>query len=237
MALPGSPEPLTSTFNCGPDFRAYYLRTTSMFLCTVLTIGVGIQFFLSHLLAPFGSQSRAINAVYAIGFFATLYNVAFATSTEQLTRYVGVPSSVGLSLTRMLRAVSIARGSPNEAASWLNLGRGESRVLVKMAGMLVQGTVLAMVSAGLPQERRVALIATPEALRLGLLVEAAWRAGGTRRIGAAAARQAAFGAIAYCAGVALSWSHEVLVWQLWNHAQTLEVNNAVDRLANAFCSP
>jgi hypothetical protein len=203
----------------------------------VLTIGVGIQFFLSHLLAPFGSQSRAINAVYVVGFVMTLYNINFATSTEQLTRYVGVPSSFGLSLTRMMRAVSIAHGSPDEAASWLNLGRGESRVLVKAAGMFVQGTVIAMVSVGLPQDRRVALIATPEVLRLGLLVEAAWRAGGTRRIGAAAARQAAAGAVAYCTGVALSWSHEVLVWRLWKHAQTLEASHAVERLANTFCSP
>ena len=217
------------------DFREYYLRTTSLVLCTALTIGIGIQFFLSHLLAPYGSKSRGINAVYIVGYSITLYNSIFATSAEQLARYVGVPSSLGLSLTRIMRIISIARGSPDEAMSWLNLGRGESRVLVKVAGMLAQGIVLALVSGGLPQGRRAALLATPEALRIGLVMEAAWRAGGTRRIGAMAKRQIAAGTVAYCVGIALSWSFEVLLWRLWKQTQALEASHAVCSLANAFC--
>ena len=80
-------------------FRSFYLRSTSMLLTAILCIGIGIQFALSHKFSPFGGRSRVINCVYVLAFAVTVMNVHSASSTYQLTRYVGMPTSAMLSLS------------------------------------------------------------------------------------------------------------------------------------------
>jgi len=230
---PGVPPTLASPtvpaaiFNT-EEFRIFYLRNSAFPLSVLFVAGFFMQLLLSHMLSPFGGKSRTINSVYVVYLSVALYSLQSASKEEQLSRYtfVGVPSSAVLSLTRLLRGILITRGSADDAAAWLDLGRGENGLVMKAAAVMLMGLVLTMTSADLEFERRVALVATPEALRLKLLWQAAVRAGGSRRIAWFAAKQAVVCCLVYLAGVGLAALHEMEVRRVWSQIQSLEARCA-----------
>ena len=226
---PSLTTPITpaATFNT-EEFRIFYLRNSALILSTLFIAGFVMQLLLSHMLAPLGGKSRTINSVYLAYLAVALYSLQSASREEKLSRYtfVGVPSSAVLSLTRLLRAISITRGSADDAAAWLDLGRGENGLVMKAASMILMGLVLTMTSADLDFESRVALVATPEALRLMLVWQAAVRAGGTRRIAWLAAKQAVVCCLVYLVGVGLAALHEMEARRVWSQIQSLEARCA-----------
>lgn len=201
-------------------FREYYLRSVSLAVSTIFVAGCGLQLWLSHSLSNFGRKSGNINFVYIGTTVLSLYYVnAAASSSEQLSRFVGIPSSALFCLTRVLRAVSLSRASADDAAQWLGLGHRDGR---RTLASILSGALLAMVSAGMGQAQRAVLIAAPEVLRLGLLLQASARAGFTRRVVDCALKQALIGGLAFAAGTALNWMHEATVRHMWLQMQSLE---------------
>lgn len=210
------------------EFRIFYLRNSSLVLCTMLVLGCGVQLWLSHRLAPLGKKSQTINSVFVFYLGVALYNLQVASSSEKLSRYtyVGVPSTVVFCLTRVIRIISLARGSGAESVAWLSVGHGESGLMIRSFSQVLSGLVLTMTMADLAPLTRSTLVAAPEVLRLTLLTLAVARAGTTRRIVACAAKQAAVCGIAYLAGILLAATHERAVRGMWQRVQSLEMRCA-----------
>ena len=76
-----------------------------------------------------------------------------------------------------------------------------------MIAALATGALLKMLVAHLPFEHQLLLVATPEAARQVMVLQAALCAGVSMRVFTAAAQQAVVGGIAFSAGAALSWQH------------------------------
>ena len=220
------------------DFRAYYLRNTSLLVGTLFITGLCSQLFLSTMWAPFGSKSRLINAIYIGTTILSLHNVHGASTSEQLSRQVGVPTSALFCCTRVLRMWTIRSGPPADAAAWLNLGRGDWGAGLKSLTAILLGMVLTMISAGMTLHARLVLILLPEALRILLLLIAARKACDgqfQRRIWSSAGKQIAVGIPAFIAGIALSWLHETTIWRMWRRMQSLEACASSQSLVDQQC--
>ena len=216
-------------------FRAYYLRSLSLTLNAIAISGVCMQLGLSHLYSPFGAKSRAVNSIYMFALCVTIYNVHAASSTEQLSKYVGVPLITMFCLTRVVRLYTLSRSSAKDAAAWLNIGRSEWGATLKAMCALLLGMLLTMMTVGLPLYARAGLIIMTELLRILLYVAAVVIAGPTRRIATAAAKQIVAGWVAFAAGIALSWLHEATVLQMWERMQSLEACASSQSLVDQQC--
>jgi hypothetical protein len=221
------------------SFRAYYLRNTSQIVALEFLVGLSLQVGLSFLLSPFGSRSKLVNCIYLGTTVISLRNVHSASTNEQLTANVGIPTAALFCLTRLLRMWTLARSPASESIAWLNVGRSDWGGGMKGLSALLLGNLLTMISAGLAPARRVSLILVPELLRVALFCVAAAKADASRthrqRVWQSAARQIVAGVFPYTAGIALSWLHEVTLWRMWRRMQSLEACASSQSLVDQQC--
>lgn len=214
------------------SFSVWYVRQLQWVLPVLGSLGLAVQLSLSFALAPHGSRSRAINAAYiaatAVLFYATQHD------DIQLSGLIIAWLCPGLLfLTRLLRAVSIARGSAQDAATWLSLGRDQP--VSKCVGPILMGLILACTSVGQPPVQRLGTLMAVEGCRLGLVLLSTLKAGSTSRVVDCARFQAALGLVAFAGGATLATLHEYSVRRLWMRNARLEQCTSMQALNDQQC--
>ena len=160
----------------GTRVRAQYMRDTRALIDSLMIAAVGLQMTLSASLAPRGSKSRSINAVWLLAAALLLGGVRLADSLESRGMWVGSIGACLLSLTRVQRAVQLARGTPSDARAFLKLGHGVLGSLRKtLPSTFSAGVLLTLLSTGAPSMVQLLHVMAPEAARVAILLQAALR--------------------------------------------------------------
>ena len=221
-----------STGDLADQFTTWYVHQLQWVLPVLGGLGLLFQLSLSFALAPRAGRSRGINAVY-VGATAALF---YASQHGDIRLSALIYAWIGPGLlisTRLLRAMEIARGSAQEAAMWLSLGR--DRPVSKCVGPLLMGLIVACSSVGQPPAQRLGMMVAVEACRLGIVLLSTLKAGSTSKVVECARFQVASGLGAYAGGAALATLHEVSVRRLWMRNARLEHCTSMQALDDQQC--
>ena len=180
----------------------------------VLFVGLCMQLAMSLPNLRMGSAARrssiTVNLLWIMSSTYLLAASGQCSSYSMRSVMVGVPASVLLTVSRLVRILTHSLGPPSVARAWLVLDaqqRPDTHLpLGRMVSALLTGAVLRRTTQGLPPTQQLAGICAPEAARIAMTVHAAvkssgleWRDAHEQGLHTALAGLGAFASGVYCA--------------------------------------